>query len=64
MKSFLIGIMAFASIFAVVFTAEFVLLDLLSLTSETAGYVIMGLCLVAFAKPFGELTASVFNLNK
>ena len=47
MKSFLIGIMAFASIFAVVFTAEFVLLDLLSLTSETAGYVIMGLCLVA-----------------
>lgn len=64
MKSFLIGISAFAGIFLAVFLIEFVLLDVLSLTSDTAGYVIMGLCLVAFAKPFGELTASVFNLNK
>ena len=64
MKSFLIGIGAFAGIFLAVFLIEFVLLDVLSLTSDTAGYVILGLCLVAFAKPFGELTASVFNLNK
>ena len=64
MKSFLIGIGAFAGIFLAVFLIEFVLLDILSLTSDTAGYVILGLCLVAFAKPFGELTASVFNLNK
>jgi len=64
MKSFLIGIGAFAGIFLAVFLTEFVLIDLLALTSETAGYTIMGLCLLAFAKPFGELTASVFRLNK
>lgn len=63
MKSFLIGIGAFTGIFCAVFGLEYVLIDVLALSSQGAGWVIMSMILLAFAKPFGELTVSVFNLN-
>jgi CDP-diglyceride synthetase len=63
MKHFLLGIGTFALISLLVFAfAE--LLTSLSLTEETIQVIFMVVVLTIIAKPFGELTASVFKLNK
>lgn len=63
MKYFLLGMGTFALISLLVFAfAE--LLTSLSLTEETIQVIFMVVVLSIIAKPFGELTASVFKLNK
>ncbi|MDB4335286.1 hypothetical protein OAA05_00425 [bacterium] len=63
MKYFLLGMGTFALISLSVFAfAE--LLTSLSLSKETIEVIFMVVVLSIIAKPFGELTASVFKLNK
>ena len=64
MKHFLLGVTAFAIITGIVLSIEFVLDDMLQVGKETVTTLIMVGALLFIAKPFGELTASVFKLNK
>ena len=62
MKHFLLGLGVFAGISLLTFgIAE--LLTTLSLEKETIRTIFMVVALSFIAKPFGELTASVFKLN-
>jgi hypothetical protein len=62
MKHFLLGLGVFAGISLLTFgIAE--LLTTLSLGKETIRTIFMVVALSFIAKPFGELTASVFKLN-
>ena len=62
MKHFLLGLGVFAGISLLTFgIAE--LLTTLSLEKETIRTIFMVVALAFIAKPFGELTASVFKLN-
>ena len=62
MKHFLLGLGVFAGISLLTFgIAE--LLTTLSLGEETIRTIFMVVALSFIAKPFGELTASVFKLN-
>lgn len=63
MKYFLIGVAAFLIISAVVYGLGFVL-DSFGLTKDQSVNVFMALMLLLLAKPFGELTVSVFKLEK
>tara|TARA_B110000444_G_C18609482_1_gene486942 strand:+ start:596 stop:790 length:195 start_codon:yes stop_codon:yes gene_type:complete len=62
MKHFLLGIGVFAGISLVVYALAGVL-TALTLDKETIGTIFMIGALAFIAKPFGELTASVFKLN-
>jgi CDP-diglyceride synthetase len=62
MKHFLLGIGAFAGISLVIYAIASVL-TALTLDKETIGIILMIGALAFIAKPFGELTASVFKLN-
>ena len=62
MKHFLLGIGAFAGISLVIYAIAGVL-TALTLDKETIGTISMIGALAFIAKPFGELTASVFKLN-
>ena len=62
MKHFLLGIGAFAGISLVIYAIAGVL-SALTLDKETIGTIFMIGALAFIAKPFGELTASVFKLN-
>jgi CDP-diglyceride synthetase len=62
MKHFLLGIGAFAGISLVIYAIAGVL-TALTLDKETIGTILMIGALAFIAKPFGELTASVFKLN-
>lgn len=62
MKHFLLGIGAFAGISLVIYAIAGVL-TALTLDKETIGIILMIGALAFIAKPFGELTASVFKLN-
>ena len=62
MKHFLLGIGVFAGISLVVYVLAGVL-SALSLDKETIGTIFMIGALAFIAKPFGELTASVFKLK-
>ena len=63
MKSFLIGIGGFAAISAVVYGTLWVLQGI-GFSDETISTLGLLVVLLAVAKPFGELTQSVFNLDK
>ena len=62
MKHFLLGIGIFAGISLVMYALAGVL-TALTLDKETIGTIFMIIALSFIAKPFGELTASVFKLN-
>ena len=62
MKHFLLGIGAFAGISLITFTVAEIF-TLLSLSKDTIQIILMVALLSFIAKPFGELTASVFKLN-
>ena len=62
MKHFLLGIGVFAGISLVMYALAGVL-TALTLDKETIGTIFMIIALAFIAKPFGELTASVFKLN-
>ena len=62
MTHFLLGIGAFAGISLVIYAIAGVL-TALTLDKETIGTIFMIGALAFIAKPFGELTASVFKLN-
>tara|TARA_B100001093_G_scaffold3983_1_gene4148 strand:- start:349 stop:543 length:195 start_codon:yes stop_codon:yes gene_type:complete len=62
MKHFLLGIGVFAIISLVMYALAGVL-TALTVDKETIGTIFMIGALAFIAKPFGELTASVFKLN-
>ena len=62
MKHFLLGIGVFAIISLIVYVIAGIL-TALTLDKETIGTIFMIGALAFIAKPFGELTASVFKLN-
>jgi len=62
MKHFLLGICVFAGISLVMYAVAGIL-TALTLDKETIGTIFMIGALAFIAKPFGELTASVFKLN-
>jgi len=62
MKHFLLGIGVFAVISLVMYALAGVL-TALTVDKETIGTIFMIGALAFIAKPFGELTASVFKLN-
>ena len=61
LKHFGIGIGLFALITLTIMTIEYVTVDLMSLNSEQVGTGLMILALLLIAKPFGELSVSVYN---
>ena len=63
MKHFLLGIGTFALIFVGMFGLV-ELFETLQISKETTQIIFMVLALSLIAKPFGELTVSVFKLNK
>ena len=60
MKSFLIGIAMFCGIMAVVYTAS-VVFSLLGFSADTIRTLFIVGMLLLVAKPFGELTVSIYN---
>ena len=62
MKHFLLGIGVFAIISLVMYALAGVL-TALTVDKETIGTIFMIGALAFIAKPFGELTASIFKLN-
>ena len=62
MKHFLLGIGVFAIISLIVYAIAGIL-TALTLDKETIGTIFMIGALAFIAKPFGELTTSVFKLN-
>lgn len=63
-KNTLIGVGAFAVLFAIIFSAEYLLRDFAGLTSEQIGNVLMIAALLIITPMFGGLTRSVFKLDK
>ena len=61
LKHFGIGIGLFALITLTIMTIEYITVDLMSLNSEQVGTGLMILALLLIAKPFGELSVSVYN---
>lgn len=61
LKHFGIGIGLFALITLTIMTIEYITVDLMSLNSEQVGTGLMILALLIIAKPFGELSVSVYN---
>ena len=61
LKHFGIGIGLFALITLTIKTIEYITVDLMSLNSEQVGTGLMILALLIIAKPFGELSLSVYN---
>ena len=62
-KHFGIGIGIFAVITAVIFGFEYLTIDILAMEKEQVGTLLMILALMIIAKPFGELSVSVYNNN-
>jgi len=62
-KHFGIGIGIFAVITAVIFGFEYLTIDILAMEKEQVGTLLMILALMIIAKPFGELSLSVYNNN-
>ena len=62
-KHFGIGIGIFAVITALIFGFEYLTIDILAMEKEQVGTVLMILALMIIAKPFGELSLSVYNNN-
>lgn len=63
-KNLLIGIGAFTVIGVVMFGLQYLLSDVAGLNKEQIGAVIMAMALLFIAPMFGELTRSVFKLDK
>ena len=61
LKHFGIGIGIFAVITALVFGFEYITIDILNMSKENVGTTLMVLALLIIAKPFGELSVSVYN---
>ena len=62
-KHFGIGIGIFAVITALIFGFEYLTIDILAMEKEQVGTLLMILALMIIAKPFGELSLSVYNNN-
>lgn len=60
MKSFIIGIAMFCGIMAVIYTFS-ILFSVLGFSADTIQTMFVVGMLLAVAKPFGELTVSIFN---
>ena len=60
-KHFGIGIGIFAVITALIFGFEYLTIDILAVEKEQVGTLLMILALLIIAKPFGELSVSVYN---
>ena len=61
LKHFGIGLGLFALITLTILTVEYITVDLIGMTPDTVGNTLMILALVIIAKPFGELSLSVYN---
>ena len=61
LKHFGIGIGIFAVITALVFGFEYITIDILNMSKENVGTTLMVLALLIIAKPFGELSVSVYK---
>lgn len=60
-KHFGIGIGIFAVIALLVSAFEYITVDIFSMSKENVGTTLMVLALLIIAKPFGELSLSVYN---
>ena len=60
-KHFGIGLGLFALITLTIMLVEYITVDLMSLNSEQVGTGLMIIALLIIAKPFGELSVSVYN---
>lgn len=60
-KHFGIGIGIFAVITLVIFGFEYLTIDIFDMTPKAVGNTLMILALLIIAKPFGELSVSVYN---
>lgn len=63
-KNFLIGVGAFSVIILSIIGVKALFVDLFMFAEETVSMIIMGVVLLFIAPMFGELTASVFKLNR
>ena len=63
-KNLLIGIGGFTVIGAIIFGLMYLLSDVAGLNKEYIDVVIMSMALLIIAPMFGELTRSVFKLDK
>ena len=61
LKHFGIGVGLFALITLTIVGIEYITVDILSMTPEAVGNTLMVLALMIIAKPFGELSVSVYN---
>ena len=61
LKHFGIGLGLFALITLTILGIEYITVDLIGMTPDTVGNTLMILALVIIAKPFGELSLSVYN---
>mgnify|MGYP004184103973 CR=1 FL=1 len=62
-KHFGIGAGLFALLTLAIMLVEYITVDLMSLNSEQVGTGLMIVALLLIAKPFGELSVSVYNNN-
>ena len=60
-KHFGIGVGLFALITLTILGIEYITVDILSMTPKAVGNTLMVLALLIIAKPFGELSVSVYN---
>ena len=61
LKHFGIGLGLFALITLTILGIEYVTIDILDMTPKAVGNTLMILALLIIAKPFGELSVSVYN---
>ncbi len=61
LKHFGIGIGLFGIITLTILGIEYITVDMLSMTPKAVGNTLMILALLIIAKPFGELSVSVYN---
>ena len=61
LKHFGIGLGLFALITLTILGIEYITVDLIGMTPDTVGNTLMILALIIIAKPFGELSLSVYN---
>ena len=61
LKHFGIGVGLFALITLTIVGIEYITVDILSMTPKAVGNTLMVLALLIIAKPFGELSLSVYN---
>ena len=61
LKHFGIGIGLFALITLTIMTIEYITVDIFDMTPKAVGNTLMILALLIIAKPFGELSVSVYN---